>query len=147
LNDGVWDGRQIVPAEWVAASVQKQVEAGMLDYGYQWWIHPTLDAYAAIGREAQLIFVMPDRDIVVVFTAQLDSADVLFDLIEDYVVPATDMVTNIDGNAIGTTSPATLNTSAERMPKYQWAYNGDGDLDAIAVNPETGHIVWLNEMD
>jgi uncharacterized protein (TIGR02145 family) len=30
-----------------------------------------------------------------------------------------------NGDAIGTTNPATLNTSSETSPKYQWAYNGN----------------------
>ena len=30
-----------------------------------------------------------------------------------------------NGDLIGTTTPATLNTGTENRPKYQWAYNGD----------------------
>lgn len=30
-----------------------------------------------------------------------------------------------NGDIIGTTTPATFNTSGENAPKYQWAYNGD----------------------
>jgi CubicO group peptidase (beta-lactamase class C family) len=40
LNGGVWDGRQIVSSDWVAASVSTQAEnAWGPDYGYQWWIY------------------------------------------------------------------------------------------------------------
>ncbi|MBN1813270.1 MAG: serine hydrolase [Anaerolineae bacterium] len=89
LNDGVWDGQQVVPAEWVRTSVEKHVETDDdLGYGYQWWTYPSLDAYAAIGRDAQLIFVIPDQDVVAVFTAELDDADALFELIEEFVAPA-----------------------------------------------------------
>ncbi len=37
----------------------------------------------------------------------------------------------MNGDLIGTTSPATLDISAESMPKYQWAYNGDEANAAI----------------
>ena len=88
LNDGVWDEQQIVPAAWVRTSVEGDTtfDDGWR-YGYQWWIYPSFGAYAAIGLGAQIIFVMPDMEMVVVFTAAMDDADVLFELIED-LVPA-----------------------------------------------------------
>ena len=90
LNDGVWDGQQIVPAEWVETSGKKHIEVRGRpeDYGYQWWTYPALNAYTAMGRDAQLIFVMPDRDTVVVFTAKIGDASGLFRLIEEFIAPA-----------------------------------------------------------
>ena len=89
LNGGVWDGRQVVPAEWVKTSVQKHVTTGdRLDYGYQWWVYPALDAYTARGRGGQLIFVIPRLDMVIVFTATMNDDEALLDIIEEYVVPA-----------------------------------------------------------
>jgi CubicO group peptidase (beta-lactamase class C family) len=89
LNGGAWDGRQVVPTEWVKTSVQKHVATGdRLDYGYQWWVYPALDAYTARGRGGQLIFVIPRLDMVIVFTANMNDDRPLFDLIEKYVVPA-----------------------------------------------------------
>lgn len=89
LNDGVWDGRQVVPAEWVSASVGDRVEFDDgWGYGYQWWIYPSFDAYSAIGLDAQLIVVIPDLEMVVVFTAALDDADALFELIESFILSA-----------------------------------------------------------
>ena len=32
-----------------------------------------------------------------------------------------------NGDLIGTTTPSTLDISAEATPKYQWAYSGDGN--------------------
>jgi len=89
LNGGVWDGRQVVPAEWVKTSVQKHITTGdRLDYGYQWWVYPALDAYTARGRGGQLIFVVPRLDMVIVFTASMDNDGALLDIIEKYIVPA-----------------------------------------------------------
>lgn len=97
LNEGVWDGRQVVPAEWVRASTQESVELedelGLeyeVGYGYQWWVHPQSDIYAARGLYHQAIFVIPDLDLVVVFTAEIKDAtgDVFLELVEEFVVPA-----------------------------------------------------------
>ena len=67
LHQGVWDGQQIVPAEWVAASTQAQ--PGTEGYGYQWWVWPF--GYAAEGGWEQCIFVIPEQDMVVVSTGGL----------------------------------------------------------------------------
>jgi CubicO group peptidase (beta-lactamase class C family) len=89
LNDGVWDGQQIVPDDWVRESVGHGVSVGDgWRYGYQWWIYPPLGAYAAVGLGAQLIVVIPDLEMVVVFTAELNDSSALFELIEDFIVPA-----------------------------------------------------------
>ncbi|HOT91030.1 MAG TPA: serine hydrolase [Anaerolineae bacterium] len=89
LNKGMWNGQQIVPAEWVRTSTTTHIKTGgTFDYGYQWWIYPQWDAYFARGRYGQLIFVIPEYQIVVVFTAGMNSDAPLIKLIEDYVVPA-----------------------------------------------------------
>ncbi len=89
LNEGVWDGQQIVPAAWVQASTTPHVETGgTFNYGYQWWTYPKWGAYSAKGRYGQLIFVIPEHELVVVFTAGMDNDEPLVALIEDYIVPA-----------------------------------------------------------
>jgi CubicO group peptidase (beta-lactamase class C family) len=91
LNDGVWDGQQVVPAEWVRASVSDGVDTGDgWRYGYQWWLDPANGRFAAIGLASQLIYVIPELNTVVVFTAALGDNSVLFDLVDDYVVPGTE---------------------------------------------------------
>jgi hypothetical protein len=76
LNDGVWDGQQVVPADWVSASVRKQIQVQAplepwdLHLGYAWWLHQ-FGAYAAHGMGGQFIFVVPDLDMVVALTGGL----------------------------------------------------------------------------
>jgi CubicO group peptidase (beta-lactamase class C family) len=91
LQNGAWDGQQIVSAGWVKTATQKHTGTGgtgKLDYGYQWWIYPSLDAYTALGRFGQTIFVIPKHNLIIVTTANIDDHDPIFDLIEKYVVPA-----------------------------------------------------------
>jgi CubicO group peptidase (beta-lactamase class C family) len=73
LNRGRWDGKQIVPADWIAESTRAQVKAGQnYDYGYQWWIRPVAGcpSYRAWGRNGQFIVVIPELDLVIVVTSR-----------------------------------------------------------------------------
>jgi CubicO group peptidase (beta-lactamase class C family) len=89
LQDGQWDGQQIISARWVENATQKHTETdGALGYGYQWWTYPSLAAYTALGRYGQTIFVIPEADLVIVTTAQMENHDEVFQLIEQYILPA-----------------------------------------------------------
>jgi CubicO group peptidase (beta-lactamase class C family) len=89
LHGGIWDGRQIVSPEWVqTVTTQHTPTDGPLGYGYQWWIYPRFDAYTALGRYGQTIFVIPDLNLIVVTTAATDGHDAIFRLIDEYIVPA-----------------------------------------------------------
>ena len=76
---GEWNGRQVVPAAWAAASVVpdaphlewgRPVIAGEAlpdGYGYQWWLIPGgLDQYSAIGVYNQWVFVSPRDHVTIV---------------------------------------------------------------------------------
>jgi CubicO group peptidase (beta-lactamase class C family) len=70
LNNGVWDGEQIVSREWVDDSVKPQMQVGEnAFYGYGWW-GSTDDpqAYNADGRGGQHIAVVPAWNLIVVTT-------------------------------------------------------------------------------
>jgi CubicO group peptidase (beta-lactamase class C family) len=89
LHGGQWDGQQVVSAGWVAEATRSHTgTGGALGYGYQWWTHPGLKAYMALGLYGQMIMVIPEADLIVVTTAQMDNHDEIFKLIEEYVVPA-----------------------------------------------------------
>jgi CubicO group peptidase (beta-lactamase class C family) len=76
LNGGRWDGTQVVPADYVAASTQPQSDptVGPGDYGYQWWVTDEAGhaSFRAMGFGGQLIQVIPDLDLVVVITSDAD---------------------------------------------------------------------------
>jgi CubicO group peptidase (beta-lactamase class C family) len=76
LQGGTWDGREIVPAEWVARSSTDYYQTPWgYGYGYQWWILPDGSGYGATGHYEQRIFVLPEADAVVVFTADIPDDD------------------------------------------------------------------------
>ncbi|MFW9886824.1 MAG: serine hydrolase domain-containing protein [Candidatus Thorarchaeota archaeon] len=91
LNNGMWDGEQIVSSDWVATSTNEHVTiyGGTLSYGYQWWINSPSDYYCARGYQGQYIFVVPDEDLVVVFSSDMDDIYISMDyIVTDYIVPA-----------------------------------------------------------
>ncbi len=89
LHNGVWEGKQIVSNQWVQEATKKRIDTGgRLGYGYQWWIYDTHGAYAALGRYGQMIWVCPELDLVVVTTAQMDNHDPIFNLIDNFIIPA-----------------------------------------------------------
>jgi CubicO group peptidase (beta-lactamase class C family) len=100
LHGGRWEGKQIVPASWVRSSTQPHIEAdGGWQYGYQWWVDPSHAFFAAIGRYGQSIFVVPSLDLVVVFTAHIDSNDPETYLLKTYIMPACSLTPAERGRA------------------------------------------------
>ena len=91
LNKGVWDGNPVIPAGWVKTSTANHIHTPHgQNYGYFWWL-PSFGGFAAEGDGAQLIFVLPDLDMVVVMTAGLtypDMATVPDELMTDFILPA-----------------------------------------------------------
>ena len=81
LNKGNWNGKQVVPAEWVSNStvpLGKHVQPNAGDqftsdawgYGYQWWIPgPGVSDYTAHGIYNQFIYVNPESGVVIAKTS------------------------------------------------------------------------------
>ena len=80
LDDGMADGRQVVPAEWLAECLVPRVSVSELQrYGYQWYLGDMefraggtvrLEHWVGCaGNGGQRLYVMPDLDLVIVVTA------------------------------------------------------------------------------
>jgi CubicO group peptidase (beta-lactamase class C family) len=83
LRDGDWDGRRVIPADWVAASTREEATvdrtryegggpitpAGPAYYGYFWWGRRRADGgydFSARGNHGQIIYVSPPARLIVV---------------------------------------------------------------------------------
>lgn len=88
LNHGVWNGRQIIPEEWITASTTKQIDSveGTYGYGYQVWMEQRPGSFEFNGMLGQNVIVYPDLDMVIVTCAgnnELFQNNVMLDLIRD----------------------------------------------------------------
>jgi len=93
LNNGSWDGEQIIPLDWVNQSASTLVSFGFFEgYSYQWWTYPSplANVYSANGFRGQYIFVVPSLDMVVVFTSSVPPYVEYpqLTLLFDYIIPA-----------------------------------------------------------
>jgi len=73
LNEGNWNGTQIVSEQWVNTATSRIVDFNqpLYDwngYGYQWWRFGSDDGYSARGTNLQHILVYPDLDMIIVST-------------------------------------------------------------------------------
>lgn len=103
LNNGKWEGKQIIPAQWVADSttqhVQKEDGSG---YGYLWTVYPQDDHYAALGLGGQQIHVYPSKNLIVVVTASLESyaeAPEIEKMLREYILPSIQAGDPVLGNS------------------------------------------------
>lgn len=75
LNNGSWNGNQIVPEAWVQKSVSRDTTAGSgFGYNYNWHIgEKAYGDYMADGMYKQNIYVHPEKKIVIVLMANKDN--------------------------------------------------------------------------
>jgi len=73
LNEGAWNGEQVVPREWFRAGTvhsaprecPRHTPSLGLGYGYQWWVPPGEGDYLAIGVYNQFVYVHPRHRVVI----------------------------------------------------------------------------------
>lgn len=99
LDEGLWQGKQVVPAEWIAQTKTPFIETFFPEmgewYGYQWWLkeYPygdtTVTGLNRTGWGGQQITIFDDLEMVVVFTGgNYLEADPNDDVIRDHILPA-----------------------------------------------------------
>lgn len=67
LNNGNWNGEQIVSEEWVRESTKvDRSEGSQRYYQYQWWLPSDKGDFMAQGILGQYIYVYPEKDLIIV---------------------------------------------------------------------------------
>lgn len=104
-REGEWNGRQVIPREWVArsktawvADVSPEEPEYDMGYGYQWWIYNRAEEgkpemYGGWGWGGQFPLVVPELGLVAVFTGwniYEEEHEYAFRLFYDRVVLSTD---------------------------------------------------------
>jgi len=136
LQNGVWDGNQVISSDWVAQASAKHIDNGKNDsswgygYGYQFWLNPP-GGYRADGAFGQYSMILPKQDAVVAITSESISTkdtmqivwDVLIPEMKEGVLPANDTAHNqlvdelkaikYDPPQLAATSPLAQNISGK----------------------------------
>ncbi len=67
LHKGQWQGKQLIPQQWVEQSTRVDTtNASVWGYQYQWWLPSQDGDFQAQGILGQYIYVDPSRDLVIV---------------------------------------------------------------------------------
>ena len=67
LNEGNWNGKQIVSKEWIQNSLTPNTTSGdYANYKNQWWLNPDSGSYMAQGINGQYIYVNPSKKLIIV---------------------------------------------------------------------------------
>lgn len=75
-QNGEWNGRQLMPAEWIRESTARQIDTPVRDpwdcgYGYLIWKFPVDDGYRFAGIGGQNTIVLPHKGIVIGMNANV----------------------------------------------------------------------------
>jgi CubicO group peptidase (beta-lactamase class C family) len=142
LHRGAWEGRQIVPAEYLDAafSPHANVQPGV-QYGYGMWIYPERGHaggppdFEANGVGGQRIAVVPSQDMVMVITgAGLDANNVAA-LISGAVRSDTALPSNAVANArLYTRVAEAAGRSETRLASTHTRHSG-GAMRTAALSP------------
>lgn len=92
LQNGVWNGKQVVSREWVMEASSKQMENGHNDsswgygYGFQFWLNPP-GGYRADGAFGQYSMILPELDAVVAITSESIDTKTTMQIVWDVLLP------------------------------------------------------------
>ncbi|PEC20026.1 serine hydrolase domain-containing protein [Bacillus cereus] len=86
LNEGSYDGKQILSKSWVKESKEMNENR----YGYLWWLREEngVFSYSAMGDGGNVICCVPERELVVVVASEvMANAGDRWELIVEYILP------------------------------------------------------------
>lgn len=124
LNEGKWNGQQILSRDWVRLASAKQTMSGFppartpitdwtSGYGFQFW-RCRHNAYRADGSHGQFTIVMPDQDAVLSTTSCVGDMGRLLQITWDILLPAM----SVEARAENPSAQAALDarTRALKLP-------------------------------
>lgn len=108
IDNGQWQGEQLVPAAWIEKMSTPQAAR---DFGYYLWINHIVDtepSFTMMGFKGQFISMLPERNTVVVMTGMLPiegglrhakNVRIFRDIMNDYIIPALDTDASVASSA------------------------------------------------
>jgi CubicO group peptidase (beta-lactamase class C family) len=94
LQKGQWQGKQLVPADYIAAATTRQTSNGSSPtsdwdqgYGYQFW-RSRHKSFRGDGAHGQFCMVLPDQDTVVAMTSGTRNMQSVMNVVWEKLLPA-----------------------------------------------------------
>ncbi len=102
LNNGKWNDKQLISEQWITKSTSRIINfregSSATGYGYFWWQNKfdiegvIYHSYYALGNGGQYIIVIPELNLVSVFTGNNYNSMVymnqVFDIMKRYIIPS-----------------------------------------------------------
>lgn len=122
LQQGKWNGKQLLPADWVGLATSKQVSNGSnpksdwnQGYGFQFW-QCRHNGYRGDGAFGQYCVVLPDQDVVVAITSGVKDMQAVLNILWDKLLPACNDKKKLKANRAGVESLNTKLAGLELAP-------------------------------
>jgi CubicO group peptidase (beta-lactamase class C family) len=94
LQQGLWQGRRLLPASWIDQATARQTSTGSnpasdwdQGYGFQFW-RCRHGAYRGDGAFGQYCVVLPEQDMVVAITSGVGDMQAVLNMLWDHLLPA-----------------------------------------------------------
>ncbi|MFN2601396.1 MAG: serine hydrolase domain-containing protein [Gemmatimonadaceae bacterium] len=121
LQKGMWNGRQLIPAAWVAEATKLQTSNGSSPnsdwdqgYGYQFW--QSRHGYRGDGAFGQYMIVLPEQDAVVAITSGVRDMQSVMEIVWNKLLPAMSSGSLPEDASAQRALRAKLATLAVRLP-------------------------------
>ena len=99
LNKGKWQSQQVISKNWVELSTKTHIpfkkSRKTKGYGYYWWQRELVadqkpyNSYYAAGAGGQFIIIVPELELVTVFTGSSNyNMNQVFEIMEKYILPS-----------------------------------------------------------
>lgn len=72
MQEGYYNGKQLLPKEWGASATKKQIETREGGYGYYFWRYRE-NCYRASGMRGQMCIVIPHKNAVIAVMSDLEN--------------------------------------------------------------------------
>jgi len=131
LQDGVRNGRRVLPDGWVALATRSHVDNDndaerpvdwRQGYGYQYWM--ARHGYRGDGAYGQFCVVVPEADLVVATTASVEEMQQVLDVFWERLLPALDSSPEPPEKAYASESRLAERLAALALPAVEPRHDG-----------------------
>lgn len=145
LQRGKWNSKQLLPESWVADATSSHINSSSAagtdwaqGYGYQMW-RGRHNSSRLDGMGGQLVLLLPDKDAVVVLTANAEqSKQKQVNLVWDFLLPAMKDVGSLPADETGN------RTLGERLASLTLSAPSGAAANAALASKISGHTFQLD---